>query len=69
MSKMNLDYFDPHESTCENIRDTLAAIKIDLNDLDGPDLTCSQFDDLKISIETKLNQIEDSVDSLDFHHN
>ena len=61
-------YFDPHESTCEDIRDTLSAIKIDLNDLDGESLTVSEYNDLKTSIELKVAQIEDSLDSLDFHN-
>jgi hypothetical protein len=66
MSK-RLYSFDPHESTCEDIRDTLSAIKIDLNNLDGETLTVSEYSDLKTSIELKIVELEACLDSLDFH--
>jgi hypothetical protein len=54
-----------YDSRVEDIKDTIAAIKIDLNDLDTGDLTVSEYDNLISSIELKLVNIEDTLQSLD----
>lgn len=54
-----------YDSRVEDIKDTIAAIKIDLNDLDAGDLTVSEYDNLISSIELKLVNIEDTLQSLD----
>lgn len=54
-----------YDSRVEDIKDTIAAIKIDLNDLDEGDLTVSEYDNLISSIGLKLVNIEDTLRSLD----
>jgi len=54
-----------YDSRVEDIKDTIAAIKIDLNDLDEGDLTVVEYDSLISSIELKLVNIENTLQSLD----
>ena len=60
-----------YDSRIEDIRDTITAIKIDLdlNSLDYeeeyPLLTVSEYHELKTSIELKLDNIQDILNSLD----
>jgi hypothetical protein len=56
-----------YDSRIEDIRDTITAIKIDLHNLDYEQelLTVSEYNDLRVSIELKLDNIQDALNSLD----
>lgn len=58
-----------YDSRIEDIRDTITAIKIDLHNLECTNvhylLTVSEYNDLRVSIELKLDNIQDALNSLD----
>ncbi len=56
-----------YDSRIEDIKDTITAIKIDLHNLDYEEelLTVSEYNELRTSIELKLDSIQDTLRSLD----